>query len=139
MTNPWTTGAKRPAGVTFIVVITWIIAFLSMVAGFLFILDSPGPFAGTRFTDSESTVYGWVELGFGVLTAVVALGLGQGRNWARLLVSALMILRIGAAAVTAFTFAGHGGFAYAIIAGGLAVIVLLLLWNARADAFFERG
>ncbi len=46
------------------------------------------------------------------------------------------MLRIIAAVWVALTFAGRGGLLVSALIGGFAVIILLLLWNARADRFF---
>ena len=87
--------------------------------------------------EGTATTYGIVEIVFGVITAVVAVGLWSGNSLARLAVTALMAVRVIASIWVAFTFSGHGGFLIATLAGGLSVIVLLLLWNYRADEFFN--
>ena len=71
------------------------------------------------------------------ITVLIAIGLWNGAGWARLVVTALMIVRIIGSIWVAFALSGHGGFLVGTIAGGLAVIVLLLLWNGRSDAFFN--
>ena len=139
MSSPWTAPAKRPGGVTFIALLTLLIAFASMVRGFLAIagVESTG-LNPTDLAGSSGTAYGWVELGIGVLTALVGVGLLRGSGLARLLVTALMVLRVIAAIWVALTFSGQGGLLVSVLIGGVAVIVLLLLWNGRADAFFTR-
>jgi hypothetical protein len=80
-----------------------------------------------------------VELVFGVLTAIVGAALFKGSGWARLLVTALMVVRIVAAIFAVVNADGLAWLLAATLVGGLAVIVLLLLWNGRADAWFTRS
>jgi hypothetical protein len=37
------------------------------------------------------------------------------------------------------TFSGQGGILVSALIGGFAVIILLLLWNGRADRFFAEN
>ena len=68
---------------------------------------------------------------------LVAVGLWVGNAFARLAVTALMVVRILASIWVAFSLSGHGGFLVGVLAGGMSVIVLLLLWNYRSDEFFN--
>ncbi len=133
----WYGKPRRPGGVTFIAILTFLIAFLSLAAGFVFLLASDSGLASADISAGTATTYGIVEIVFGVITAVVAVGLWTGNSFARLAVTALMVVRILASLWVAFTLNGHGGFLAAALAGGLSVIVLLLLWNYRADEFFN--
>jgi hypothetical protein len=135
MARPY--AARRPAGVTFVVALTWLVAFASMVRGFLALFGADAMFEGTDLTGSDATVSGWVEIALGIVTALVAIGLARGSDLARLLVSALMGLRIVAAVWTAVTFSGHGGILASALIGGVATLILLLLWSYRADQFFQ--
>jgi hypothetical protein len=114
-----------------------IIGFMSLVAGFVFLLGDSQGLTDAGISEGTATTYGWVELIFGVITVLIAIGLWNGAGWARLVVTALMAVRIIGSIWIAFALSGHGGFLVGVIAGGLAVIVLLLLWNGRSDAFFN--
>lgn len=135
--STWYGKPRRPGGVTFIAIITFLIAFLALAAGFVFLLSSASGLANAGISEGTATSYGIVEIVFGIITAVVAVGLWTGNSLARLAVTALMAVRIMASIWVAFSFSGHGGFLVGTLAGGLAVIVLLLLWNYRADEFFN--
>ena len=138
--STWYGKPRRPGGVTFIAIITFLIAFLALAAGFVFLLSSASGLASAGISEETATSYGIVEIVFGIITAVVAVvavGLWTGNSFARLAVTALMAVRIMASIWVAFSFSGHGGFLVGTLAGGLAVIVLLLLWNYRADEFFN--
>ena len=134
MSSPWTT-AKRPGGVTFLASLALLIAFASMVRGFLVLF---GADVTALNPVRPSTTYAWLEIVVGVVTALVAVGLLRGSGLARLLVTALMVVRIITAIWVAITFSGQGGLLVSVLIGGIAVIVLLLLWNGRSDAFFTR-
>jgi hypothetical protein len=117
-------------------VVTWIIAAFTILAGVLFLVMSESALAEAGISDSTATTYGIVELVLGAVIALVAIGLGSGNNFARVLVSILMVLRLGVAVWAGIALWGHGGFWSAVIAGLLALLVLALLWNDRANAFF---
>ena len=133
--NPYT--ERRPGGVTFVIALTWIVALLSIVNGFLTLMGQDSPVVGTALDAGQPTWYAVVEIGFGVVTALVAIGLAKGSGLARLLVTALMVLRVGSALWVAIEHSGQGGWLVAPLIGGPAVIVLLLLWNGRSDRFFS--
>jgi hypothetical protein len=133
--NPY--AERRPGGVTFVVALTWIVAFLSIVSGFLTLMGHDSSLAGSAVDAGQPTWYAMAEIGFGVVTAVVAIGLAKGSDLARLLVTALMVVRVGSALWVAIEHSGKGGWFVAPLIGGLAVIVLLLLWNGRSDRFFS--
>ena len=128
--------APRPGSVTTVIVVTWIIAAFTILAGVLFLVMSESALAEAGISDSTATTYGIVELVLGAVIALVAIGLGSGNNFARVLVSILMVLRLGVAVWAGIALWGHGGFWSAVIAGLLALLVLALLWNDRANAFF---
>ena len=135
--SSWYGTPKRPGGVTFVAIIAMIIGFMSLVAGFVFLLGDSQGMSDAGISEGTATAYGWGELILGVITLLLAIGLWNGAGWARLVVTAFMIVRIIGSIWVAFALSGHGGFLIGTIAGGLAVIVLLLLWNNRADDFFN--
>ena len=128
--------APRPGSVTTVMVVTWIVAILTILGGLLFLFISDSALDEAGISASTATTYGIVELLLGVVIALVAIGLGGGNNFARILVSILMVLRLGAAIWAGIVLWGSGGFWSVVIAGLLALIVLALLWNDRANQFF---
>ena len=106
----WYGKPRRPGGVTFIAIITFLIAFLSLAVGFVFLLSSASGLANADISEGTATSYGIVEIIFGIITALVAVGLWVGNSFARLAVTALMVVRIIASIWVAFALNGHGGF-----------------------------
>ena len=128
--------APRPGSVTIVMVVTWVVAILTIIAGVLFLVMSESALSEAGISEGTATTYGIVELVLGAVIALVAIGLGGGNNFARFLVSILMVLRLGVAIWAGFVLWGHGGFWSVVIAGLLALLVLALLWNDRANQFF---
>lgn len=130
--NPY--AEPRPGGVTLVVALTWLVALLSIASGMRGLLGQDSQLAGSAA--GQPAWYGMVEIGFGVVTAIVAIGLARASSLARLLVTALMVLRVGSSIWVAIAHSGQGGWLVAPLVGGPAVIVLLLLWNAGSDRYF---
>jgi hypothetical protein len=126
--------APRPGSVTTVVVLTWLVALLTILGGVLALVLSDEALADAGISASTATTYGWVEIVLGVITALVAIGLGGGNNFSRILVSALMLIRVvvGIWAMVQLPNALITG----VITVGVALLILFLLWNQRANAFF---
>ena len=128
--------APRPGSITAVMVVTWIVAILTVLGGVLFLVISDSALAEAGISESTATTYGIMELVLGVVIALIAIGLGSGNNLARILVSIAMVLRLGISIWAGIVLWGDGGFWSVVIAGLLALLVLALLWNARANEFF---
>ena len=82
--SSWYGKPRRPGGVTFIAIITFLIAFLSLAAGFVFLLSSASGLANADISEGTASSYGIAEIIFGIITALVAVGLWVGNSFARL-------------------------------------------------------
>ena len=131
-------GIRRPGGVTVVIALTWIVAFLSMVSGFLAIAGEDARIGRLRLNADVSVGIGIAELAFGVISALVAIGLARRSALARLLVSALMLTRIIAGVWIAIQYSGPSSWLQPALAAGIAFLILLLLWNPQAGAYFNR-
>ncbi|MGA7690063.1 MAG: hypothetical protein WCA29_12635 [Jiangellales bacterium] len=118
-------------------VLTWIVAVFSILAGVLLLVASDQVLADAGLSTGTANTYAWAEIVFGVITALVAIGLANGNNFSRLVVTTLMGLRAALSLWVAIVLWGHAGFWSAVIAGLIAVLVLALLWNDRANEFFR--
>lgn len=129
------TSVARPGSVTTVVVLTWLTAALSLVGGVIALLLSAEVLAEAGLSESTVNIYGWTEIVLGVIIGLVALGLGGGSNLARALVSALMVVRIAIGVWAMIQL--PNGVVTGIITIVVALLVLFLLWNAKANAFFQ--
>ncbi|GAA1875651.1 hypothetical protein GCM10009836_66190 [Pseudonocardia ailaonensis] len=121
---------RRPGSVTVVVVLTWISAVLALLGGIaLLVLGASAP-------NRLAVIVGVVYVLIGLVTGAVASRLGKGGRGARLLVTILTVLQI-VGALTALTGVGattatSSGWGSIVIG----LLLLYLLWNARANAFF---
>jgi hypothetical protein len=120
--------------VTVVVVLTWISAIVAILGGVLALVLSEESLADAGISKSTATTYGWTEIVLGIIIALVAVGLSRGNNLSRILVSALMVLRaiVGIWAMLQLPSGMISGTVTVVIA----LVVLFLLWNQRASAFF---
>ena len=129
--------APRPGSVTVVVFLTWVIALITIIGGVSLLLLGEDTLVDLGITSSNVTLYAWIEIGWGVVVALVAMGLARGSGFARFLVTMLMLIRIVSAVFAALAIPGTTGFWTVVISGGIAVIILSMLWTARATAFFR--
>ena len=143
---------RRPASLSIVVVLQWVAAVVAIVSGFDllqagFSLSKAGVPAALESTlitqgvdDTSGSLIvvgvfmaGVLLIAVGVLRVIIALYLGRGRNWARIVISALVAINL------------VGGFAYLIQGYTLRasatilieVVVLWLLFNGRSSAFIK--
>lgn len=128
------TPVPRPASVTIVVVLTWLSAIGSIVSGVLALLLSDSVLAEAEVEKSTATAYGWIGIVLGVVIALVAIGLGRGNTLSRVLVSGLMVLRIVIGIWAMFVL--PDSIVSGAVVAGIALIVLILLWNQKANEFF---
>lgn len=131
---------RRPGTVTAVVVLTWLTAALDLIAGATLLA-----FVGDRtyqdamgLDEDALRAYAIGTLVMGALVALVAYVLAKGSRLARVLVSALMVVRI-ALHMFGIIAVGTTALFEGIIGVVFAVLVLVLLWNERANAWFGRS
>jgi len=145
----------RPSQVTVVVILIWIAFALTVVGAIATIL------AGTAIAASDqasveqllkdldlpkewSTTAGPIVIVTGALFFIIALieaifavAIGRGSNVARILLTILLIIRILGGLVFILTSWGTAAFMFGIFLDmGLAIIVLLLLFNHQSNQFF---
>lgn len=131
------TPRTRPGSVTAVVILTWVAAVLDIIGGAaLWALSSNSDLvAAMGTTRAELAAVGVTSLVIGALVALVAISLASGSRLARALVSILMVLRI-AGAIATVVLVGTSGAFEAAVATVLSIVVLAMLWNQRAQAYF---
>jgi len=128
--------APRPATVTFVMLITWLVALLSIIGGLAFLLADAATLVDAGISKSTANTYGVIEIVLGIIIGLVAVGLGNGNNFSRFLVTVLMLMRVIGATWAAVVLFGETGFWFVILAGLLALLVLFMLWSDKASRFF---
>jgi hypothetical protein len=127
--------AARPVSVTIVVVLTWFAAIMSIIAGVVALLLSADELAVSGISETSANIYGWTSIVIGALTALVAMGLSGGSGLARALVSVLMVARMGVGLWAILSL--PEGVVAGVMTIALALLVLFLLWNGKANAFFS--
>lgn len=129
--------AKRPAGVTFVVILTWLSALLDLIGGAVLVwLSFSADSIDADVTEQQLQIYGGSLLGIGLVTAAVALGVAAGSQFSRVLVYLLMLGRI---AVAGYALATLGDLTRWQAIGQIvgAALIILMLSTPRASAFFR--
>ena len=122
--------AKRPLGVTLVFIVILITGAFQLFAGFVRLFNR----------GDNQTVGLWaaiITIVIGIAYLLVAKGIANGNSLARFLVAFLTILMIAAAVW--MLVAAPGLWVALIIQILLGIIVLLLLYSARASMFFKQS
>jgi hypothetical protein len=132
----------RPFGVTLVVVLTWLAAIADFVGGVVLLTDAEDRAMrhDLGLTVDEMRWSGAVMIALGVITVLVAVGLGRGANWARALVAIVMCLHIASAvySLTQVSWENQRDEAWSALGQvGISLLVLLVLFSARADRWFD--
>ena len=113
---------ERPVGVTIVAVIAWIIGAIQIVGGILAVMAGGG-------------VHAWVVVILGILTIAVSLGLFRGNNAARIIMAVVFTLNL---IVAVWAIVIGVDFWDQVVAAVLAIVGLVFLFSAKANAFFNR-
>lgn len=133
---------SRPIGVTLIVILTWLAAIGDVIGGFVLIADADSRSMrhDLGMTEMEIRWYGIFLVGIGIVTALVAIGLGRGASWARGLVAIVMGVRIVSAlyALTQVSWENQRSTAVGTLTEiAISALVLFVLYGQRADRYFR--
>jgi hypothetical protein len=134
-----TAAVHRPVGVTVIAIIAFVQAILNILAGLGLIIERNDADLRAHVDVSSGTLttYGLLAIIWGAVALFVAFGLWNGANWARILVAVLEFLVIAGGVWLLFAWSGTYLWQgiWQILIG---LVVLYLLYNARAEEFFEQ-
>jgi hypothetical protein len=135
--DPMTTPpVQRPGSVTIVVILTWITAIFALIgAAILFVVATTVNSSDLPATKNVMFAAAVIALVLGLVTAWVAYALSKGSNFARFLVSLVQVLNIANAIWTWIELGGNYVIS-AILNIAIAMIILILVWNRRANEFF---
>jgi hypothetical protein len=140
--TPMGRAMPRPFGVTLVVVLTWLAAIADFIGGIALLVnaDDRSMRADLGLTENEMRWSGAAMIALGVITVLVAYGLGRGAGWARALIAIVMCLHI-ASAVYALTQVSwedqRSESVSALVQVGFSLLILMVLFSARSDRWFE--
>jgi hypothetical protein len=77
-------------------------------------------------------ISGLVVIGIAVIRVIVAMSLGKGHNWARILITVFVVLGLLSSIGALF-----GGQWVALVSIAFEVVILWLLWNASSSAYIK--
>jgi hypothetical protein len=123
--------------VTVAIAVGWISVLLDAVGGVALIVLAGNADVTSALGADESTArtIGIVGLVLAAILALVVYLLSQGSTIARMLVTIVMLVRIGFAVWAIVAFGTHQ-LTEAIVSMAVAVTAIVLLWNDKANAFF---
>ena len=129
---------RRPGSITAVVFLTWIAAILDLIGGVVLVVfaGDEDVQAAADATSSTLSVMGWTLLVMGILVALVAVRLAAGGSGARMLVTILMLVRLGTAVWTLLVAGSHVA-TESITTMVLSGAVLYLLWTGPASEYFD--
>jgi hypothetical protein len=128
--------ARRPGGVTFLLILLWAQALLGIVGGIALILlhDNATLLHDTQRSADTLLAWGIGAVVLGLITAAVAPALGRGNNTVRWLVGAVALLHVAGGLATIIRL-HHAGTETGAIAD--VVAALIVLWILFADEASE--
>ena len=134
--NPIVKGAgmSRPGLITFIGVIVYLNAFLTIIGGVVLLAASNSPEVDAELGGARLAVAsGVTALVLGLITLFVARGLFTGSNLSRGIVAGIQLL----GALNGMVSIGHGQLLVGLVNIGFALVVIAILYSGRANAFFR--
>ncbi len=127
-----TSSAHRPAGVTGVVAILYIVAFLNLLAGVALLLTDALSDTGNPLGDFEVFVAILLIVWGGLLLGVAG-GIGRGSSFARVLWVLLMAFEV-LAGVSSLV---QGYIGVGLVATILPLFLMYLVFTPAAEAFFN--
>ena len=135
---PTQMNTRRPAGITLIVILGYLNGIVTMLVGLFAILDRDDAdlVRESHLSSDQLLWWGLVAIAFGVITVLLVSALGRGSEIVRILVAILAVMNaaLGVYALVAFHGEQQLSGAFSLC---FALLVLYLLFNHRADDWFE--
>ena len=116
---------QRPGLVTLVVVLTVLGGIGNLITGIMAVMISNG-----------SVFAGIVFIVLGLIYLAVAKGLADGNKMSRTVVAVVSVLNIAAAVFTLFV-PNNGNRGTAVGSGIVSLIILLILYSRKSNAFFD--
>jgi hypothetical protein len=130
--------ARRPLGVTLLVVLIVINGLIALVGGLVLAIqhDDRSVIRQTSMSSDSLLTYGIALIIVGAIYLLIARGLASGGGISRFLVGAFSLLNLIAGIWVAVEKDGRLQ-TQAIVSAVISAVVLILLYSPRANAFFR--
>lgn len=127
---------SRPASVSFVVFLTWLVAIVTLIDGAILLFASDATLVAAGVNPNNANLTAWVSIVLGLIIVLFASALGKGSGFARLIISLLMVFRFVLGAFAIVVLWGSSHVWGAVVLTLIALLILYLLWNAKASAWF---
>jgi len=130
---------ERPGGVTFVLVLAYIVAISIIVNGIFVILDADTLSLQVKSGSSKNELMwaGIVMIAIGVIGVLLTGALGRGSRVVRILFTIWIALQIAGGLSAMLSYNGEER-AVGVLPFVLGIIVLYLLFNEKAHDYFEK-
>lgn len=126
----------RPGGVTVVAVLAMINGVLDIIGGTVLLFQTSAASTVEAFEGASALITSAiVSILVGAIILALAVGLLRGSDFARVTITVVEVLSIGASVFLAIAYPASAIAEYFGVA--ISVIVLALLWTGRANAFFK--
>jgi hypothetical protein len=119
---------SRPFGVTLVFILILVVGVLGLIAGVLVLFNRGG-------NEAVGMTYGIVTIAISVIYLLVAKGIANGSRVSRLIVGLLTLISLVGGIWVALVASGQR--MTGVVQAGLALLILFMLYNARASRFFR--
>jgi hypothetical protein len=119
---------SRPFGVTLVFILILVVGVLGLIAGVLVLFNRGG-------NEAVGMTYGIVTIAISVIYLLVAKGIANGSRVSRLIVGLLTLISLVGGIWVAIVASGQR--MTGVVQAGLALLILFMLYNARASRFFR--
>ena len=130
---------ERPGGVTFVVVLAYIVSIFTVLNGFFVVLDAD-TFGLQRVTGASKNELIWagiVTMAVGVIGILLTGALARGSRVVRILFTIWIAFQIAAGLSALISYDGEERFT-GVVPFVLGIVVLYLLFNEKAHDFFAK-
>jgi hypothetical protein len=119
---------SRPFGVTLVFILILVVGVLGLIAGVLVLFNRGG-------NEAVGMTYGIVTIAISVIYLLVAKGIANGSRVSRLIVGLLTLISLVGGIWVAIVASGQR--MTGVVQAGLALLILFMLYNARASRYFR--
>jgi len=129
---------ERPLSITLVMIYAAIVGLLNIAGGIFTLLDrhDAGVLIYSLYSPAQLTAAGIVAIVVGGIQLLMAAALGTGNNIVRVIFAVIAVFNLAISAWATIALSGEERAA-GVFGAVFAVVMLFLLFNQKAEAFFE--